>query len=397
MGRETQWRYLMDIIRYSLSGEACPVMEGEPDWEYLYRICENHRIGAMVYSGVEHMPQEHQPPHTIMEKLQKKRKLEIFRDEIQHASFLELLDAFEEEGIDCIPLKGIWMKQFYPDPSLRMMADLDILYRPEQEEKVHRVLLSKGYYCDHKDAKNNVYLRKPAISVEMHHMLMTEESGFCAYYETVWERAELQEGKKFIYRFKWEDFYIFMVAHLLKHVRNGGSGIRSIVDIWMFMDKMEEILDWAYVKKELGKLRIEAFERHIRKLADIWFHGEGSTEFYDTLTEFFVESGLYGNIKNHYVYQVMQEDKKKKNIRLAQISVKMGVVFPPLTCMKRRYAWLERYPALLPAAWLMRVLQTVFLKRGRASQVLQSATVEKNVLKKRQELFRELEVPLPQK
>ena len=183
----------------------------------------------------------------------------------------------------------------------------------------------------------------------------------------------------------------------MMHVRNGGSGIRSIVDIWMFMDKMEEILDWTYVKKELGKLRIEAFERHIRKLADIWFHGEGSTEFYDTLTEFFVESGLYGNIKNHYVYQVMQEDKKKKNIRLAQISVKMGVVFPPLTCMKRRYAWLERYPALLSAAWLMRVLQTVFLKRGRASQVLQSATVEKNVLKKRQELFRELEVPLPQK
>lgn len=70
--------------------------------------------------------------------------LEIFRDEIQHHSLLALLDAFEEEGIDCLPLKGIWMKQFYPDPSLRMMADLDILYRPEQLKKVESVLFCGG-------------------------------------------------------------------------------------------------------------------------------------------------------------------------------------------------------------------------------------------------------------
>lgn len=80
----------------------------------------------------------------VMEKLQNKRKLESFRDEIQHHSLLALLDAFEEEGIDCLPLKGIWMKQFYPDPSLRMMADLDILYRPEQLEKVESVLFCGG-------------------------------------------------------------------------------------------------------------------------------------------------------------------------------------------------------------------------------------------------------------
>lgn len=394
MDRNVEWRYLFDIIRFSLSGGDCPVAERKPDWEYLYKLCKAHKIEAMVCNGVEHMAKEQQPPEKIMEKLKKKRKKEEFRDAIQQLSLEELLDAFETEGIDCIPLKGILMKQFYPDTSLRMMADLDILYRPEQEEDVHRILLSKGYDCDHKDESHNVYFRQPVMNIEMHHRLMSEASWVSDYYERVWERAKLQEGKNHTYCFRWEDYYIFMLVHLCKHFRYGGSGIRSVVDIWMFMNQLENQLDWNYINGELKKIQMEAFDSHIRKLADIWFRGSSSTEFYHTLTEFLVGSGVYGNIKNHRVHQVVKEDKNRGNIRLAQIRIKLRVIFLPSKYMKMQYSWLEKYPILLPAAWMMRIFRTIFRKKGRASEVLRSLTVKNKDAVKRKDLFNKLDIPM---
>ena len=57
------------------------------------------------------------------------------KDAVQKYSIDEILDAFEKDKIDCVPLKGIYMKEFYPDSSLRTMSDLDIFYRQGDEEK----------------------------------------------------------------------------------------------------------------------------------------------------------------------------------------------------------------------------------------------------------------------
>ena len=76
--------------------------------------------------------------------------MEIARDAVQAFSQEELLEAFEKEGISVLPLKGILMKRFYPVTSMRMMADLDILYETGRGKEVEAVLTDLGYYCDHR-------------------------------------------------------------------------------------------------------------------------------------------------------------------------------------------------------------------------------------------------------
>lgn len=51
-----------------------------------------------------------------------------------------------------------------------------------------------------------------------------------------------------------------MLVHLAKHIKLGGSGIRSIIDIKIFLDKKKEELNWDYVKEELKKLHLSQFE-----------------------------------------------------------------------------------------------------------------------------------------
>lgn len=392
MNRKNQWKYLFEIIRYSLSGGECPKAEEAPDWEYLYRISKHHKIESVVCNGIEQMPPEVHPKEEILEKFREALKIGMAREAVQHFALEELLDAFETEEVACLPLKGILLKQFYPRPDLRMMADLDILYRPEQEEKVDEILLKLGYDCDHKDDHHNVYFRNPFMNIEMHHSLISGNRRLVSYYENVWERAEVQEGKRFVYRFRWEDYYIFMLVHMAKHFQNGGSGIRSVMDIWRFTEAQKDSLDWDYVKAELGKIHLGAFEESMRKLSDVWFKGAESTELSDSLTDMMVNCGVYGNMSNYYLNQVVQASGEKESVRRGQIRMQMLVVFLPLEYMRQQYHYLEKYPALLPVAWMQRILRTCFRRPGRASEVLRRTMVERSEAEKRKELFEKLDL-----
>ena len=160
-----------------------------------YRICKFHKIQSMVCPGIQKLPKEQQPPEEILKKFQEAESMEIARDAVQAFSQEELLEAFEKEGISVLPLKGILMKRFYPVTSMRMMADLDILYETGKGKEVEAVLTDLGYYCDHRDSHHDVFFRKPFMNIEMHHCMIGEDSLLDAYYEDIWKRARQEEGK----------------------------------------------------------------------------------------------------------------------------------------------------------------------------------------------------------
>ena len=299
----------------------------------------------------------------------------------------ELLEAFEKEGISVLPLKGILMKRFYPVTSMRMMADLDILYETGRGKEVEAVLTDLGYYCDHRDSHHDVFFRKPFMNIEMHHCMIGEDSLLDAYYEDIWKRARQEEGKSHIYRLSWEDFYIFMIAHMAKHFQGGGCGIRSIVDMWLFSDRMKESLDWDYVRKELEKIELAQFERCMCDLVSVWFEEKAETEFYAQLTELLMQSGIYGTITNYNIQHVAEVDKR---VWKGQIKVWMEAIFLPYKAMKMQYPYLEKYPVFLPAAWIQRIFRTCFCRKGRAGEVLSGMKVEGNEVRKRQDLFGKL-------
>lgn len=55
------------------------------------------------------------------------------------------------------------------------------------------------------------------------------------------------------------------MVHTYKHYASGGMGLRTILDVYLYLRKNKE-LDFSYVEKELGKLNIADFEKQFRKL-----------------------------------------------------------------------------------------------------------------------------------
>lgn len=218
----------------------------------------------------------------------------ISADMEQERELRILLDVFEQNGIDCIPLKGSVTRWMYPAAELRTMGDLDILYRREQTGTLRKVMEQLGYEYKGEAAKHDKY-KKPGVIVEMHKELLKSESVGYEYLENIWERAQREEGRKHIWQMSLEDHYIFTLCHLLEHFIDGGIGIRMVLDIYVLSQqpgwKKEDIT------KKLKDMGVDEFEKKIRTLSEIWFGERRETdrewaETYRDLAEYIVEGGF---------------------------------------------------------------------------------------------------------
>jgi hypothetical protein len=139
-------------------------------------------------------------------------------------SGVELVKALADGGIKAVLLKGAVMAaNYYPDPLLRPLADLDLLIRPQDRNASVEVVRHLGYRFYSRSAEDVVFLRgerKRNIwaadnvqPVELHHRL-TEEYAGVGYplAEEMWRHSRPQ-------RF-WQDQEALIPAHqaLLHHI-----------------------------------------------------------------------------------------------------------------------------------------------------------------------------------
>ena len=289
----------------------------------------------------------------------------VYEDVRQTAEIDRLLEAFEENGIYCMPLKGIRTKKLYPASELRTMGDLDILYRKEQTDELRRVMQKLGYTWSGEASKHDHYEKDRRI-VEMHKELLPAESRAYRHFLNIWDRARPESGKKYCYQMSLEDHYLFTLYHLIEHFIRGGIGIRMVLDIYILSELPE--LDNEKVAAELEKLGIDEFEKNIRNLAQRWFSqplqsqqdsaGQKDNIEPDSLAEleeYIVNGGIFGNAVNEQTNNALRYGSKAKYLR--------NVIFPSYKTMQSVFPWLNS-PLLLPAAWVNRWWNVWTKRRG---------------------------------
>ena len=226
---------------------------------------------------------------------------------LMDADMNRLFTEMEQAGIWYMPLKGAVLKDDYPEFGMRQMADRDILFDASRAEEVKSIMEGMGYTSKYfGSSDHDCYYKEPVYNFEMHRVLFgsNHEAKLQDYFRRVKSRLIKDDGKNYGYHFSPEDFYIYMIAHEYKHYTYSGTGLRSLLDTYVYLTKHE--LDMGYVAKEVGKLGITDYEACNRSLAMHLFRKERLSESERKMLHYIVYSGAYGTL-DHFVGNTMKK------------------------------------------------------------------------------------------
>lgn len=323
------------------------------DWKSLAISARSSGLLPCLAYYYQSLPDEKKPSEEITAFFKKNLIKSTVVGTNQLSSVYEMQQIFEKNKIYNLVVKGAKTKTRYPDEVLRSMGDIDILYKPEQHKEFYNLMMnSLGYEDFQEGRKNDTYTKNKIIVVEAHRQLVSTESEYIDYLNTVWERAIPCQNCKYTYEMTIEDEFIYNIIHLVEHFKQGGVGIRFIMDIWVYnnLDMNRE-----YLKQELENLGLFDFYVTMSQLADYWFGNGESTELLEKLGEFICSSGIFGNRENVSAMVVNESGGKLMTF--------IKSCFPSYKAMASLYTWLEKFPVLLPIAWLIRIFRGITKKK----------------------------------
>lgn len=338
----------------------------------VYKLAVKHSMQAMTWIGVENYLKSGETPEIPPDLLQKwkeskaksVRKIILFEEERR-----KILDFMEEQGCWYMPLKGVILQDFYPVLGMRQFADNDILFDEAYREAVRDFMAEQGYEVTmYKKHFHDTYHKQPVLNFEMHVTLCSERNDVLyRYYRNVKERLVKDEGNRYGYHFTEEDFYVYFTSHSYKHFSSAGVGIRSLMDVYVYLTKLSDRLDWTYIEAELEKLGILAFEQKIRALSMKLFSGDPVqlTEEEQELTAFYIDSGTYGTFEG-LVSQKLNKLSGDGEVTLGtKVRYFFGRLFPDIEPYRKIYPFFYKHRVLLPVFWGYRLVKGIFTKPKR--------------------------------
>lgn len=307
-------------------------------------------------------------------KINKDHQQAVIKAAFQDSELELITKSFEKNGIKHLVLKGSVLKYLYPSLDMRSMADLDILIDKKQLKSAKKIMISLGYTINRLGGNHDIYYKKPYMNIELHREMIDESYMMSKYYKNIWDTVKLIPGKNYSYQLSDNDFYIYMIAHTAKHYGHGGTGIRSLIDIWVYLLKKNDALNWEYINNEFIILGIDTFANNIKELATVWFSDKEYNEISTLMEEYIICSGTYGTTENAHISKGFINDDDVHKLRMKKWRYLLRNIFPPYRIMKKTYPKLKYFPLLLPFFWLLRIIKAILKKEHSIKTRIQGIT-----------------------
>lgn len=350
---------ILTLLRCAVTGEALALPDGF-DWEAAQPYIRQHQIGALIFEGAVNCGVDKTLPQ--MQRLFQLYCKNLMVSEGQMRAVDRLYEAFEQAGVDYMPVKGCNMKRRYPKPELRTMGDADILIKLEQYGRIRPIMKDLGYE-EVLESDHELIWRTKFLELELHKRLIPSyNKDYFRYFGDGWQLAKVHNGTR--WAMTPEDEYIYLFTHFAKHYRDGGIGLRHVLDLWVY-ERSVPALDEDYVEQELNKLQLLEFRQNISRLIKNWFCGEEMDEKTAFISEFVFDSGSWGSKANKEAASGARDTRDAGSVCKGKILRTRKILFPPVLGMKQKYPVLRKVPALLPVFWVVRWVEILLFRRER--------------------------------
>lgn len=397
----------LQLLKLSLENQKS-FKEIISSYDEILNLASIHKVVPLIYEAA-YKTESFKKIDINFQKLFKTTSMQNIYSQIQRSEkFLQLYKEFNKAGLKVLVFKGILLRELYPIPDERISGDEDLLIQKKDLKKIEEILKSNNMERilsqEEDEDVYHYFCHKTGLHLELHTTLFGDKShtyiNMNKIFATVFDDSDkIIVNDVQINTFSLDKHFLYVIIHAVKHFVSCGTGIRQVCDIVMYIKKYHQEINWDYVWKEIISLGYDTLLVNLLQIGIDYLGLEEDKIIYlcdkknyyintESLIEDIMEGGIYGastqarlNSANMSLDALNKESKSKLKSNLAAI-------LPKAENLKGRYKYLEKYPLLLPVAWMSRIL-TYTKERGSLSSVGATAKETISVGNRRIDLLKE--------
>lgn len=350
------------------------------DWYALFRLADSQSVLPLIYQATYNCPsaQEHAD---IMKSYFRVVSEQVAMQVMKTAEFLDVYQRLCKLGVRPLLVKGLICRNLYPLPDYRPSTDEDVFILPEHFELCHKEFMDFGMKLlkedeDIEEVYEVSYWKDPMLLyIELHKSLFPVESDaygdFNRFFEGVHEHAiqETIQGVP-VFTLNYTEHLFYLICHAFKHFLGSGFGMRQVCDITLFANHYGKEIDWELVLDQCKEIGAETLVATLFRIGEKYLTFNPEKACYpesfrelavdedDLLNDMF-EGGVLGNSdlsrihSSNITLNAVTANKKGKESK----GMVLKTIFPSRKYLVKWYKYLDKYPFLLPVAWVSRIFR----------------------------------------
>ena len=242
----------------------------EVDWKAAFDECKAQSVISLAFSAL--------PKSEVPQKIYAHWKALVnenlaVNSKISYAHTM-LNELLNQANIPYVILKGCASAEYYDDPLLRTMGDVDFLVSEKEIKQVDKLLKNQGFVFNNSFHEIERAYEKDGVILELHWSITGIPGGRTGellerFLVDIFDKSQLKHFDLAEY-YSPSQFHhgLVMLLHVARHMITGGIGLRHFCDWAVFVDKV-------------GKDFVSLFEDKLKQVG-LWRFAQIMTQFCTT-------------------------------------------------------------------------------------------------------------------
>lgn len=372
-------KQFIDILSAGIRGKSADKVYDNVEWDEVIDLADKHKVDGIIYLALRKSKLISNIGEEKISLLKQKAAITGITQSRHISGLSTVLNKINERNIPVIVLKGLVVREFYPQPDQRSMNDADILVHEGDVEKVKQLLIDMGYVYleDHKASHHIALVHHKYPFIELHWNLFKRDgfSNELEHYERlIWKRAiKVNVGEAEVLSLSYEDLALHLCMHMAAHLVATGFGVRQLCDFVLLVEHKGDEIDWNSFIMKARMYGFEKFSEIMFLLCNKLFNMEvpkeinikvvNNKKYVSALLNEIFEAGVHGKkeMANQFATQVaFNFQDKDSNATLGAINRYFRFIFPKIDDMSDKYSYAKKVKILTPIAWIHHLFAGVF-------------------------------------
>lgn len=372
-------KQFVDILSAGIRGKLADKVYDNVEWDEVIDLADKHKVEGIIYLALRKSKLISNIGEEKISLLKQKAAITGITQSRHISGLSTVLNKINERNIPVIVLKGLVVREFYPQPDQRSMNDADILVHEGDVEKVKQLLIDMGYVYleDHKASHHIALVHHKYPFIELHWNLFKRDgfSNELEHYERlIWKRAiKVNVGEAEVLSLSYEDLALHLCMHMAAHLVATGFGVRQLCDFVLLVEHKGDEIDWNSFIMKARMYGFEKFSEIMFLLCNKLFNMEvpkginvkvvNNKKYVSALFNEIFEAGVHGKkeMANQFATQVaFNFQDKDSNATLGAINRYFRFIFPKIDDMSDKYSYAKKVKILAPIALIHHLFAGVF-------------------------------------